>query len=426
MVLSALLLAVAAQPTTLPANLDDLSKRAFRYFWDQSNPTTGLTKDRATNAVGTDTHTVASAAATGYALAAYSIGAARGWMPKATLQARVLTTLNFLKNKASKQNGWFYHFVDWSTGARVWSSEVSSIDTSILLGGILMAQMEFPDPTVSSLCKSIEGAIDWKWMLTDGGTKPTSLTYCMGWKPESGFLPYRWNHYNENMMLYIQGLGLNSSIPAGTWSAFSRDTITYDNVTLLFGGPLFIHQLSQGYLDFTGKRDSLGYDYWVASRLATLMNRQYCIDNPNHFAGYSSQTWGLSACDTPTGYSADGAPGNIVDDGTIAPSSSIASLPFTPTESSAAAVNLKLKYPSALSRYGFSNGLNPTKNWVDTDVIGIDLGFLLLGIENYRDNLPHKLSMANAINAVGFVRAGFRTTNEGPLTSRPLRRPPVP
>lgn len=414
-----------SSPSTVPPLVNDVAKRAFQYFWDQSNPTTGLTKDRAGN-FSTDGYTVASAAATGYALAAYSIGAARGWMSKPTLQSRVFTTLTFLKNNGSKQHGWFYHFIDWSTGARVWSSEVSSIDTSILLGGILMAQQEFTDPSIVALCKSIVADVDWKWMLTDGGSKANSLTYCMGWTPENGFLPYRWSNYNENMMLYVQGLGASTKIPASTWLAFQRNQVTYKNTTLLFGGPLFIHQLSQGFLDFTSKRDALGYDYWVASRLATLANRQYCIDNPKHYAGYSANTWGLSACDTPSGYVANGAPGNIVDTGTLAPSSAIASIPFTPNESVSACNVFKYQYPTAYGRYGFSNGENLSQKWVDSDVIGIDLGFLLLGIENYRDQLPHRLSMANPINSLGMYRAGFHVTNEGPLVNRPLYKAPTP
>ena len=263
-------------------------------------------------------------------------------------------------------------------------------------------------------------------MLTDGGAKPSSLTYCMGWKPESGFLPYRWSNYNENMMLYIQGLGSDASVPTSTWTAFQRNQTVYKGVTLLFGGPLFIHQLSQGFLDFKYKRDTLGYDYWVASKLATLENRQYCIDNPKHFKGYSVACWGLSACDTPTGYSANGAPGNIVDDGTLAPSSAIASVPFTPIESLQSLSSFKAHFANAFGKYGFSNGENLTKNWVDNDVIGIDLGFLMLGIEDYRDGLPQKLSMANPVNATGMGRAGFRVTAEGPIASRPLFKAPTP
>jgi hypothetical protein len=385
------------------ALLDDLSYKAFRYFWEQSNVATGLTKDRAANLTTTDGYNVASIAATGYSLVAYAIGADRGWIGKSSARTRVRLTLQYLNTSGAKKNGWFYHFVNWQTGQRVWNSEVSSIDTAILIAGMLVAERYFADSQITASTNSILKAIDWHWMLTDGGAKPNSLTFCHGWTPESGFIPYRWDTYSEEMMLYVQAYGAYPALPLGCWAAVSKPMVTYGGYTVISGGPLFMHQMSHGFLDIKGIKQG-SYDYWENSRQDTLASRQYCINNPKHYTGYGANFWGLSAGDTPDGYMALGAPGWGSDNGTIIPTSAIASVMFTPTESKAAADYIYSYRPAAYGRYGFSNGINPSRNWIDPDVIGIDLGMMLVGIANYKDNFVHKWSTAHPIIKSGILR----------------------
>ena len=182
--------------------------------------------------------------------------------------------------------------------------------------------------------------------------------------------------------------------------------------------------LTQGFFDFRNYRDKLGYDYFVEARNATLGNRAYCIDNPKKFKGYAPDIWGLSACDIPDGYSAQGAPGWIDDNGTLAPAAAVASVPFTPKESLAAALAFKGKFPQSYGQYGFATGINPTKDWVSPDVIGIDLGQMLLSIENHRDGLPHRWMMGSPTTQHAYRRIGLHKTEEGLVGSRPLRITP--
>ncbi len=425
--MTALLLALSMSmppPLAGQALLDDVSKRAVQFFWEQSNPVTGLAKDRASNFDLVDDHKIASVAATGYALAAYAVGAERGWLPKQKALERTRRTLLWLKTSGKKEHGWFYHFVDWSTGERMWKSEASSIDTCLMLAGAIIAEQEFKDPKISTLLKSILNDIDWKWMITDGGAKPGEVTLCMGWHPESGFINARWNEYYEDTFLFVQMLGCVPSLPAKeAWSAIKRKQLKYHGLDLLTGGPIFMHQMSQVFLDFSGQRDMLGFDYWVEGRNACLGNRQYCIDNPKGFEGFGPNFWGLNAGDAPSGYVGNGAPredGKAEDDGTASPTGAIASALYIPEIVKSTANHFIRHFPKSYGTYGFSNGINPTKSWIGPDVIGIDLGMVMLSIESARDHLPQRLSMGSPIYQRGMKRAGFHKTSEGPLEKRPL------
>ena len=401
--------------------LDDVSQRAVKFFWEQSNPDTGLAKDRAANFSDKDDHTVASVAATGFAMSAYAIGAHRGWIPRQKALDRAVMTMEFLNTKGQKEHGWFYHFIDWRDGSRVWKTEASSVDTGLLIAGCLIAQAEFKDAKFDGEVKKMLAAIDWNWMLTDDNAMPNSATLCMGWKPETGFIKDRWGEQWEENFLFVLALGAYPQMPNSAWKVIKRPIITFHDFTLINGGPIFLHQMSQGFIDFAGKRDSLGIDYWVEGRNACLADRQYCIDNPKKFKGYGPNIWGLNAGDSPNGYVGNGAPGFGSDDGTVSPTGAMASAMYIPDEAAAAAAAMKEGFPNSYGRYGFSNGICPAQNWVGPDVIGIDLGMVMLSIENARDGLPHKLSMGNPIIKVGMQRAGFHKTEEGPLTSRPLQ-----
>lgn len=425
--MTALFLAlVMAQPPKGQALLDDLSKRAVRYFWEQSNTTTGLTKDRAANFKETDEYVVASVAATGYALAAYAVGSERGWLPKKDAIERTRMTLRWLKEHGLKEHGWFYHFIDNRTGERMWKSEASSIDTCLLLAGAIIADQEFKDPEISRELKVILDDIDWDWMIHDGGAKPDEVTLCMGWHPEDGFIKARWNEYYEDTFLFLQMLGLNPKLDSTqAWPAIKRKILNYGGYQHLTGGTIFMHQMSQDFVDFRGQRDMLGFDYWVEGKNACLANRQFCIDNLNHFKGYGPNFWGLNAGDAPSGYVGNGAPredGKAEDDGTISPTGAISIILYRPDIAKQTADYLAETYPSSYGRYGFSNGINPTKDWSGPDVIGIDLGMELLSIEDARDHLPQRLSMKSPIYQLGMKRAGFHKTEEGPLDSRVLKK----
>lgn len=404
-------------PLTGNALLDELERRAVDFFWNESNPETGFTKDRATNFAENDQHTVASIASIGFALSAYPIGVERKWLDRQKALDRTRLTLAHILSDAESSHGWYFHFIDWKTGRRQWNCELSTIDTSIMLAGVWVAQQYWKDPQVDRDAQAITKGMDWQWFMKEPGGKSEGIFLNMGWKPESGFLDGNWAGYDELLMLYIQGYGA-SNITTDGWDKIGRKPISYDGHTCLSGGPLFMHQMANGFYDMSERRDRQGYSYWVSTKEATLSNRAYCIDNPKHFDAFGPNFWGLSACDTPSGYNAIGAPPDTNDDGTITPTSAIASLEYTPKESMAFAESMFANHPGAFGRYGFSNGVNPSKSWVGPDVIGIDLGMMLVGIENYRTKLIHRLSMSHPLVQRGFERAGLIVvpgSNQGPL-----------
>ncbi|MHB8636857.1 MAG: glucoamylase family protein [Fimbriimonadaceae bacterium] len=442
MLLTALIAALSVTPAPPSlhgwALLDDASKRAFRYFIERSNPVTGFTKDRSRNFTTEDSadHTVASIAAIGYALAAYGIGERRGWMTRADAVARTKRTIHAMLTLAPKHEGWYYHWLDWRTGVKQWNSELSTIDSAIFFSGLIIDEEALKEPEITAETNKILADINWKFFLTDDGDKPNSLTLDMGWHPDGGFLGARWSGYYEDMMLLVLALGDDPNVPNGLWSAVDRPVLQSYGYSFFGGGPLFIHQMSHVLIDFKGKRDRLGNDYWVSSRDITLMQRAYCADNPKHFAGYDINTWGLSACDVPPsaedaakgdpnahGYGVQAGP-NGEDNGTLAPPAALASVLFTPKESMAAADSFMRKYPQAYGRYGFSSGINPSKHWIGPDVIGIDQGQMMLAIESARDGLPQRLFMGHPVIKRGLKRIGLHKTSEGPVTARVLQLAP--
>lgn len=418
--IAAAILSLQALPPKGEPLLDELEHRAVRFFWEQSHPETGLTKDRATNFATSEDRPVASIASVGFALTAYSIGVKRGWLSRAEARSRTLLTLKTINTVLPNEHGWCYHFIDWKTGARMWNCEASTIDTSIMLAGMLVAQQFWHEKAIDTLVNAFVKRLDWEWMMTDGGKKPNERTICMGFRPEEGFLNARWQAFDECKMLYVQGYGL-SDISTEGWSRITRESVNYKGLDLIRGGPLFMHQMSESFYNFKDLRDPLGYNYWVETKNATLANRQYCIDNPKGFKMYGPGFWGLSACDYPDGYNAFGAPGWINDDGTITPTSAVASMPFTPKESLEAAERLAVDCPKSVGRYGFSNGINPTRSWTGPDVIGIDLGMMMCGIENYRTGFVNQMSHSHPAIKRGFDRVGFKSSkgDAGKLLDKP-------
>jgi hypothetical protein len=392
--------------------LDEIQRRAVSYFWQEADPQTGLVKDRANN-FWPDTYRVSNIAATGFGLAALVIGAHHGWLSHVQAYQRIRTTLQFLRDGMAHRHGFYHHFVDWRSGRRVWRSEASSIDTAWLLAGVLLAGESYPNSEVAQIADELYRRVDFSWMLNDGGRKPEELLLNHGWTPEMGFLPYRWDSYNELMLLYLLAIGSPThAIPVACWEAWARPQGSYAGHRTFAIEPLFAHQFSQAWIDFSSRRDRLGYDYFQSSIAATLANRQFCIDHCRQCRTYGNNVWGLTACDGPDGYRAYGAPpGVAVHDGTVAPAAAAGSIVFTPELSLAALQTMYTKYGDRIwGRYGFSDAFNVERGWWGQDVIGIDLGITLLMIENYRSGLiwqrfEQNLSIRAALTAVGLELA---------------------
>ncbi|MFI5347503.1 MAG: glucoamylase family protein [Elusimicrobiota bacterium] len=389
--------------------LNDLLRRNFRYFQEQTDAKTGLTADRA-SADGAAPHQlgttgVASVASTGFGLSALCVAAGRGDVPRQEAVARAKATLTFLKDKAPQEHGFFYHFIGMSTGAREWKSEVSSIDTALLMAGVLTAKQCFADPEISALADALYARIDFPWMLN--GSKNL---LSMGWTPEKGFLPARWDTYSEHMILDLLAIGSPTHpIPAAEWDAWARPVVDAGGQTYVAGtSPLFIHQYSQAYVDFRGKCDAHGLNYFDNSVKATLAQRRYMKDNGKAY-GWSENVWGLTASDTCTGgYAAWGAPppeGPI--DGTVVPSAPGGSLMFTPRESLAALQEMRARYPKIYGRYGFTDSFTPKTGCVNKDVLGIDQGITLLSAANLENGAVWDAFMKNPEITGAMAKVGF-------------------
>ena len=424
----------AIYPSLQAGLLDGLQRAAFGYFLQAVNPANGLIADnsRANSPV--------SIAVVGFALSSYPVAVERGWLARADAVERSLAALRFFRDsdqsgspEATGYKGFYYHFLDLHTGARVWRSELSMIDTALLIAGALTASMYFdgniPDEIeLRELVDMLFRRIDWRW-AQDGGA-----TLRQGWKPECGFLHYGWEGYNEAIVLYVLALGSPTHPLKGdgyhAWTA----TYQWENLyghDFLYGGPLFVHQYSHAWIDFRGIRDRFmrekRCDYFENSRRATLVQREYAQRNPSEFSGYDEHCWGLTACDGPSdelpdvtgeprrffGYAARGVPYGP-DDGTVAGWASLASLPFAPEIALDAARNMHRRYPEMLSESRYASGFNPSlatadhRAWVSRGHFGLDQGILVMMIENHCSGLIWRLMRACPYMRAGLRHAGFR------------------
>jgi hypothetical protein len=384
--------------------LEEIEKANYLYFWEQAHPQTGLVKDRC-NVRQNDRGVVASIAATGFGLTALSIAEKRGYITHAQARDRVLATLRFLWKKLPNHRGFFFHFAHVETGERQWDSEISSIDTALLLCGLLTCQRHFHHEEIRHLAYAIFNRVDWTWLSEDTSLLPH------GWLPESGFLPYRWDGYSELMMMYLLGLGsYTHPLPQETWKAWKRTTFEFDGVRYIGSiAPLFVHQYSQAWFDFRGKRDKYG-DYFQNSVLATQVHRQFCLELAKQFPDYTEDLWGITASDSDHGYVVWGGPPAIGPiDGTVVPSAAAGSLPFVPRECLRVLRTMKDRYRDAWCRYGLVNAFNPLKKWYDSDVVGIDTGITMLMAENLRTGFVWDTFMKNPEARRGMERAGFES-----------------
>ena len=424
-----------AADAALAQLLHDLQKDSFDYFLNEHNPKNGLVRDK------THHDWPASIAAVGMALTVYPIGVERAFMTRDQAVQLTLAALRFFANSdqsggpaATGYKGFYFHFLDMHSGARAWDSELSSIDTALLIAGVNAAAAYYQgsdadETEIRALGDLLYRRVDWQWMLNGGAT------ICHGWTPEKGFLKWRWEGYDEALILYVLALGSPTyPIPESSYAAW---TSTYEwiriyDIDFLYAGPLFIHQMSHVWIDFRGIRDAFmrehDSDYFENSRRATLIQQQYAIVNPLNFKGYGEFCWGVTASDGPGNvrkrvggvqrrfydYIARGAPYGP-DDGTLAPWAVVACLPFAP-EVVLPTINyfqnLQLR---EVNPYGFKASFNPTYpcttrkacGWVSPYHFGINEGPTVVMLENYRSDFTWSRTRQCPHIARGLRRAGF-------------------
>jgi len=367
--------------------LEDLSRRCFLFMWEQADPGTGLVRDRAlADSATPDQRPWASSAATGFGLTGLCIAAERGWVRRDQARERALATLRFYGDKSFHEHGWFYHFVDSATGARRATNEVSTIDTALLLAGMVTAQEYFnKDEEIVHLAQKIWDRIDFQWMMNGN---PALLN--MHWKPEDGFSKNFWDHHCELEIMYLLGIAsATSPLPIDSWYAWRRPTVTYAGHSYISGSPpLFVHQYSQAWIDYRGHSEKRApqTNWYRNSVEATLAHRQFCIDLKSQFPGYSDNIWGITASDTATGYKAWGGPPATKNiDGSVVPCAAGGSLMFAPEVCVPALMEMRSKFGDRIYKhYGFVDAFHPANGWADRDVLGIDVGITLLSAENLR------------------------------------------
>ncbi len=386
------------------AFLDDLERQGCLYFWEQASEDTGQVLDRARNDLaGTrDPRRMSSIAATGFGLTALCIADQRGYLPHADVFARVLNTLDWHLNKLPEVHGFFYHFNDVESGERIGNCEVSSIDTSLLLCGVLTARAYFSDARIQSLAGQIYERVEWPWMLNHG------TAFSMGWHPETGFLEARWNHYCELMMIYLLAIGSTAyPVSPELWDSFSRPVVEYEGFRYISGrDPIFTHQFSHAWFDFRGRRDAYA-NYFENSVTATRAHKAFCLSHPEWF---NEDYWGVSASDSENGYVEWGGPPAIGPlDGTVAPCAAGGSLAFVPSDCLDVLRAMRAKWGQrAWGRYGFVDAFHPAANWYDPDVLGIDHGISVLMAENLRTGLVWNTFMSNPECARAMQLVGFK------------------
>jgi hypothetical protein len=428
---------MSSKKLSVDAGLEKLQREAFNYFVHETNPDNGLVLDCTAAA-----NWPASITATGLALAVYPVAVERGFISRAAAVERTLATLRFFWNSpqgpqpdATGHHGFYYHFLDMHTGRRVWRCELSTVDSAFLLAGGLTAAAYFAADTaeeneIRTLADALYRRADWQWAQNRGAT----VTH--GWKPRRGFLKYRWQGYDEALLLYVLGLGSPTHpLPESSYEAWASTYRWehYNGFEYLYAGPLFTHQLSHIWIDFRDIQDAFmrdkGIDYFENSRRATYVQRQYAIENPLKFAGYGEHCWGITASDGPGpcivkvdgikrkffDYLGRGVPYGP-DDGTIAPWAVVASLPFAP-EIVLPAIDYLVDQVKRkeVNPYGFKATFNPTfpvqsgtpHGWVSPWHYGLNQGPIILMIENYRSGLLWQLMRRCPYICRGLQRAGF-------------------
>lgn len=419
-----------AAAQTTDALLDTLQHTGVLYFWNEANPANGMVKDRSTAG------SVSSIAATGFGLSAITVGVDRGWLDRDAARARTLTTLTTFWNGPQGNGvsgfigykGLYYHWLDMNSATRTWDSELSTIDTALLFAGIIDAKRYWnggaaDEVQIRALADSITWRADWNFMRNGN---PGIL---MGWKPGGGgFAGYnQWLGYNEAMIMYLIALGSPThAVPSTAWNTWVSGYRwgTYYGYSYVTFAPLFGHQYSHCWVDFRAIQDPYcvfrSIDYFENSRRATLAQHEYSKANPGGWVAYNDSLWGITASDDPNGYAAHGAPPPQSENGTLAPTAGISSLPFTPEISVPLIRNLWNAWRGTLwGPYGFKDAFNPTFGWVDTDYLGIDQGPIVLMIENYRTGAVWTRMMGDEMIQAGLSRAQFQPSPSTGVEPKP-------
>jgi hypothetical protein len=417
--------------------LDSIQHRSFLYFMDYHHPEWGIVKDR------TKDWAPASIASTGFGIPCFAIGAERGWISREEAAQITLNMLEFFMKSAQSADtnatgykGFYYHFLRMDSGTREWECELSSVDTGLLMMGILFARNYYNqdgqlEERIRVLADMLVKRVDWDFVEMPPGDK-YAHSISMGWYPEKGLHHMGWIGYNEALFLYVLAAGSGmTNVEKGyeSWLAHYSWETPYEGLSHAAFPPLFGHQFPQAFIDFRGLADSYmkekGIDYFENSRRATYVQREYAIQNPKGWVGYGSLCWGVTASDGPTGiynfddreflgYAGRGTSGpdhNYFDDGTIAPYGAISSLPFAP-EIVLPTIRAftERRADSLWGPYGFYDAFNLTAGWVDDDYIGIDQGPLVIMIENFRTGLVWDHTMNDPVIQKGLARLGFEYT----------------
>jgi len=419
--------------------LDTIQQKTFQFFLYEHHPDWGIVKDR------TAAWAPSSIASTGFALPCFAIGAERKWISREDAARITLNILRFFMDSPQNTDtngvgykGFYYHFLKMDTGTREWNCELSSVDTGLLMMGIIFARNYFnldneTERQIRTLAGQLLERVDWDFMqMPDSGRFANTLS--MGWTPEKGQHDWGWAGYNEALFLYILAAGsgmTDAERSYQAWLSTYKWQTPYEGLSHVAFPPLFGHQFSQAFIDFRGVVDPYmkekGIDYFENSRRATYVQREYAIENPYGWVGYDSLCWGVTASDGPTekynfddkeflGYAGRGTSGpdyNYFDDGTIAPYGPLSSLPFAPEIVLPTIENILEKYGDSLwGKYGFYDAFNLTAQWVNDDYIGIDQGPLLIMVENFRTGLVWEYVMKDEIIQKGLNRLGFEYLND--------------
>ncbi len=403
-----------ATPTPIPVSIEEIiefeMRGAFDFFWEQANTRTGspgygLIRDRYPGSEG-----ISSIAAVGFGLTAYPIGVEKGYITFDQGYERARGTLDTLR-KMDRVHGFYYHFVHMDTGKRAWQSEVSSIDTAILLMGVLTAGQYFGGE-VQEMAEEIYAGVEWPWFVD-----PQRNMFYMAYRPEKGFEGH-WDFYAEQLMLYILAAGSPTHpIDPSVYYSFIRHSARYgDGQPFIHSwfGSMFTYQFSHAWIDFREYQDRKGVNWFVNSVEAARAQVRFAIAMDEKYLTIGPNAWGLSACDGPNGYEGRyGAPPSgydnrqhLVDD-TVPPYGAIGSILFAP-EDARRAMAYYFSLDRLKGKYGFQDAFNLTRNWFATDVIGIDKGISLLMLANYQgNNMVYQITMRNEHLLRGLERLEF-------------------
>ncbi len=383
--------------------LDLLERKSFLFFQEAQDAQTGLFRDASG---GGDS----SIAACGFGLTALCVGASRGWIGEKAAREMALRGIRaFLPvaeggtGLAEGKWGFFFHFLDPATGRRAHDSELSTVDTAILLAGAITAG-EYFGGEIWDLAQKLYARIEWNRFLGAEGS-PRAGFIGMGWHPRTGFLDAWWDTYTDETML-VDLLAIGSPthpVPPDVFYAWKREKGSYADgpaFVCSYQGGLFTYQYAHLWFDLRGRKDAQGIDWVQNSAEATRTGIRFCTDLSGKYKGFGPDAWGITSYHTQKGYVmhhgfAPALSGMPVFDGTISPSGPAGSLPFTPAESLAALRNFYLHHPMLWGPYGFRDSYNAGIAWTSPLNFALGTGLTLIAIENHRTGLVWKTFMKN-------------------------------